>query len=126
MTSAVERKAVFAQLEDLERGLRSVLTSLEAKTTASEAIDQAITALVDLPFDAQATIRAFQDGPESELALAKTKLTRVADLDAVVRSECARLLAATAYAIERARVLGSGLDGISGEDSTGDSVDCVR
>ncbi|MBL8858663.1 MAG: hypothetical protein JNL28_09175 [Planctomycetes bacterium] len=126
MSSPAEREAVLAQLDDIERGLRAVLASLEVKTSPSETVDRAIDSLVSLPFDAQATIDAFREGSESDLAQAKAKLMRVADLDAVVRNECERLLAATAHRLERTRVLRTGLDGLADTDSTGDSIDCIR
>jgi len=126
MSSEAERRDIFAQLDDLERGLRAVLASLETKRAPAESVDHAISTLVSLPFDAQATIRAFREGPDKERSLVKSRLMRLADLDAVVRLECDRLLATTALAIERTRVLKNGLDGWAEVDSSGDSIDCVR
>ena len=126
MSRISERELVLARLDAIEHGLKALLHAFESKHAPAEAIDKAMAELEALPFDAEATVRAFHGATSPETQLVNRRLMYLADLDAIVRAECQRMLATTTVAIERAQVLKARLDTLATSTDTGDSVDCVR
>jgi hypothetical protein len=126
MSQTGERELVLKRLDAIERSLKSLLFAFESKHAPAGSIEKAMAELEVLPFDAEATVRAFQGASQAETQLVNKRLTYLADLDAIVRTECQRLLATTTVAIERAQVLKARLDTLGTANDTGDSVDCVR
>lgn len=126
MSSAHERAQILAHLDAIERGLKRLLSALQSKRAPAESIDKALATLEGLPFDAEAVVRAFNGASSVETTFVNKRLTYLADLDAIARTECQRLLATTTVAIERAQVLKARLDTLPTATDTGDSIDCVR
>jgi hypothetical protein len=125
MSTTAERKLILQRLDAIESGLKALLGALDSKRNPAGTIEKALEALEGLPFDAEATTRAFQGASNAEMMLVNRRLTYLADLDAIARTECQRLLATTTVAIERAQVLKARLDTLATSTETGDSVDCV-
>lgn len=121
-----QQQNVLARLDEIERALKSLLNVLDAKQTPVEEIDRALAGLEALPFDVLEVMRAFNNGSEDEIETVKLRLARLADLDAVARAECQRMLEKTTVAIDRTRVLKTRLEILATSTTTGDSVDCTR
>jgi hypothetical protein len=126
MSTNEERKRVLERLDAIERGLKALLGALEAKQAPAGSIEKAMATLEALPFDPGAVVRAFEGASRVESQLVNKRLTYLADLDAIARNECQRLLATTTVAIERAQVLKTRLDTLRETSEPGDSIDCVR
>ncbi len=121
-----EQRTVLARLDEIERALKSLLTVLDSKQSPVETIDRALVGLESVPFDVGDVLRAFQNGSEDEIESVKLRLARLADLDAVARAECQRMLEKTTVAIDRTRVLKTRLEILATSTTTGDSIDCTR
>ncbi|MDZ4772257.1 MAG: hypothetical protein SGI72_03890, partial [Planctomycetota bacterium] len=119
-------RTVLARLDEIERALKSLLTVLDSKQSPVETIDRALVGLESVPFDVGDVLRAFQNGSEDEIESVKLRLARLADLDAVARAECQRMLEKTTVAIDRTRVLKTRLEILATSTTTGDSIDCTR
>ena len=126
MSSKAERALILKRLDAIERGLKVLLDALDSKNAPAKKIDKALSELELLPFDAGETVRAFEGASNVEKQFVNRRLTYLADLDAIARTECQRVLATTTIAIERAHVLKARLDTLQGDTDTGDSIDCVR
>jgi hypothetical protein len=126
MSNKSERVLVLKRLDAIERGLKVLLDALDSKRAPANAIDKALETLEALPFDAGEIVRAFEGASNVEKMFVNRRLTYLADLDAIARTECQRLLATTTVAIERAQVLKTRLDTLPTSAETGDSIDCVR
>lgn len=125
MSRMDERALVLERLDAIERGLKTLLNALGSKHAPADSIEKALETLESLPFDADATVRAFHGASSAETMFVNRRLAYLADLDAIARTECQRLLATTTVAIERAHVLKARLDTLGSSADTGDSVDCV-
>lgn len=126
MSGVFERATALSRIDAIETALKRLLAALESRNSPAHGIESALVTLEKLPFDPQSTIESFQGAPQDQMEFVKRRLERLAALDAVVRTECERMLATTTLAIERTRVLKDGLDALASESGSGDSLDCTR
>jgi hypothetical protein len=76
--------------------------------------------------DLVAVVEQFRGAGQTEIAMLRRKLERLAELDAVLRAVCSGEMAATASAIRRVRSVRTQLNALEPVESAGDTLDCVR
>lgn len=126
MNGNAERQSWFDELELLERSMTTLLDALESPSSTAESIGWAVSSYDAIRFDPAPFAAAFQKAPADELARARSRLSRLVDLEALLRDECVRALTRTSRAIEQVRVVRAQLDALAPTEETGTSLDCVR
>jgi hypothetical protein len=120
---SVERAAALRDLDAFERKLRTLLSMIEAPVTDLDGLARANEALSSPPFDAERIVAQFRNADAHDVGLVRSRLVRLADLDAVARAACSRELEKTAAKMDRARRFQTQLDTMQSVEHLGETLD---
>lgn len=124
--TVADRARALVELSALERSMRTLLSMVEARATDLDGLRRAAEALETSRVDPLEVVERFRGAAPVEIAMLKRRLTRIADLDAVLRATCHSEMATTAVAIDRLRTLRVKLAALAPIESVGDALDFVR
>lgn len=117
------RARELAGLDRLEGELRALLGVLDTPGASAEAVATATESWARVEFDPNRFLEAFRGAEVVEVARAREALSRLNDLDALVRDACRRGLNDTADAIEKTRALRAQLSVMNDGGDDGELLD---